>query len=335
MSLALLALGLCTSPARRAAAASALAQQREFDLLVLLDQQKEREQDIASGAAQRGQEDSVLEAEIRNLKAEIKAIEDNAVYCEQAKKRIDAGEERFLKRVTLRVDDVGVATQALKEGYAMGVLLETPERSLLSYGDEPFGADNGGHFAIELVKASGSNAGVSAGGVSLRHIQLLLAKPLRLSVLDTYKCEFLYTYGWLQTRTAFGLVVNSYVGRRRDPIEQVALTVRDVPAATRALTSLGMEATPTKRGGANEPGAQYRPAPPAGSVSLRWGGDKDTTALLLCPEDREHRVGDGPDLFAGLCALGADGAEAAEGESDAARLLGVALSGVDAFEASL
>lgn len=111
--------------------------------------------------------------------------------------------------------------------------------------------------------------------------------------------------------------------------------VRDVPAATRALTSLGMEATPTKRGGANEPGAQYRPAPPAGSVSLRWGGDKDTTALLLCPEDREHRVGDGPDLFAGLCALGADGAEAAEGESDAARLLGVALSGVDAFEASL
>ena len=55
----------------------------------MLDQQKEREQDIASGAAQRGQEDSVLEAEIRNLKAEIKAIEDNAVYCEQAKKRID------------------------------------------------------------------------------------------------------------------------------------------------------------------------------------------------------------------------------------------------------
>ena len=147
-----------------------------------------------------------------------------------------AGEERFLKRVTLRVDDVGVATQALKEGYAMGVLLETPERSLLSYGDEPFGADNGGHFAIELVKASGSNAGVSAGGVSLRHIQLLLAKPLRLSVLDTYKCEFLYTYGWLQTRTAFGLVVNSYVGRRRDPIEQVALTVRSFchARATRA-----------------------------------------------------------------------------------------------------
>lgn len=87
--LALLALGLCTSPARRAAAVSALTQQREFDLLVLLDQQKEREQEIASGAAQRGQEDSVLEAEIRNLKAEIKAIEDNAVYCEQAKKRID------------------------------------------------------------------------------------------------------------------------------------------------------------------------------------------------------------------------------------------------------
>ena len=118
----------------------------------------------------------------------------------------------------------------------MGVLLETPERSLLSYGDEPFGADNGGHFAIELVKASGSNAGVSAGGVSLRHIQLLLAKPLRLSVLDTYKCEFLYTYGWLQTRTAFGLVVNSYVGRRRDPIEQVALTVRSFchARATRA-----------------------------------------------------------------------------------------------------
>ena len=114
-SLALLALSLCVAPAQRAEAASALAQQREFDLLVLLDSQKEREAQIAAGEVQRGQDDVLLEAEVRNVREEIKAIQANEEYCRAAKARLDAGEERFLKRLTLQVPDVGAAAKCLQE----------------------------------------------------------------------------------------------------------------------------------------------------------------------------------------------------------------------------
>lgn len=230
---------------------------------------------------------------------------------------------------------------ASQKGFNFGLVSEGDESAVLSFGEEAFGADNGAHFAVRLVKAGGASAAAAQGEASLRYMQLMLPRPLRLSILDNFGCKFPFTYGWLQTQTAFGLVVNSYVGRRRDPVELVALTVRDVPAAVTSLKALGMVAMPTIRGTDRSAGSQYRPQPPPGSVTLRWGGngegsgsaESEVTKLLLCPEDAEHKVGEGPALFLGLDALGADGGDLGAGA--AAEMLGLRLSGREAYEAAL
>ena len=261
-------------------------------------------------------ESQLLAAQQYLLQNEVERVAGNAEFVAEARGRFDGGEGGgaggYFARVRLRVPDLAREVRFWTRGLGMAVVRGSPEEGAcaVGYAPESLAQEDGGGFALELTGVPPGlerPGGARGGGGALAFLQVALPNMISMSKVDEAGGEILSGYGWLRIRSPGGVDVRAYVGRRRDPVELVALRDDGPPGGggVAFYRGLGMAERPVP-----VPEDLFSPSPPEGSRLLCFGDEAAETGLLLLAPEAEAGGSRGPGVLQGLSIVTASGGTA-------------------------
>ena len=289
-------------------------------------------------------ESQLLAAQQYLLQHEVERVAENAEFVAEARARLRGGVDGgggYFARVRLRVPDLAQEVKFWTRGLGMAVVRGSPEAGACAVGFAPesLEQEDGGGFALELAGVPPGlerPGGARGGGGALAFLQIAVPNMISMSKVDEAGGEILSGYGWLRMRSPGGVDVRAYVGRRRDPVEFVALREDSPRGGTGGGDLLGEGVAFYRRLGMAErpvpvPEDLFTPPPPEGSRLLCFGDEATETGLLLLAPGTEAGGSRGPGALQGLSivtALGGNGARDPAGDT-------VEVLALSAFQAGL
>ena len=143
-----------------------------------------------------------------------------------------------------------------------------PKAAFLAFGQETLDADDGAKAGVEIrARGGGGNGAPGVVGTGLAYVSLSVPFGVRVSRIYEAGGELVYGFGYFDCKSPSGYRVRARVAARRDPLEYVAINVRDVQASERyyakrygMVSSAALDANP------------YAPKSPPGSRLLTFGG---------------------------------------------------------------
>ena len=163
----------------------------------------------------------------------------------------------------------------------------------LAYGQTSLNADDGGKAAVEIRQAPEGAMGSVGNVLSYVAVTVPFGSSARVSDLRAAD-ELVHGFGFFDMRSPGGIPVRGQVATRRDPLETIALNVRDVRDAEKALVKEfglgGVETASTPCGVRPEIAARFARALPH---QRHGNADRDITALARArsAQTRRRRAG--------------------------------------------
>lgn len=250
-----------------------------------------RFRDDARAAYEKDPEDEVLKGQLNFFERQVERTRENAEFVDALRRDVTSGGTNYVGGMVFEVKDVQAEvdfwTKALGMRVTSDVGVGSERVATLAYGQTSLNADDGGKAAVEIRQAPEGAAG-SVGNV-LSYVAVTVPFGLRVSQIYESGGELLYGFGFFDMRSPGGIPVRGQVATRRDPLETIALNVRNVRDAEKALVKeFGFEAS--KPLDANT----YAPKSPPGSRVLYLTSATKTLTVILQPwREREAlKLGD-------------------------------------------
>jgi len=264
-----------------------------------------RYRDDAQAAFDAAPEDEVLRGQLNFFNKQVEKTRANAAFLSELAPRVEDGLENYTSALTFSVRDVEKEIDFWTKACGMRLTSDvgsgTTRVATLAYGQTSLYVDDGGKAAIVIKQserfASGESEGEIDGGNVLSYLQITVPFGLRVSQIYESGGDLLYGFGYFDMRSPGGIPVRGQVATRRDPLEVVALNVKNVREAEKALVAaFGYVAS--KPLDANK----YAPKSPPGSRLLAFTSPSKTLGILLQPSREKLRRGD---VFDGVDVVGA------------------------------
>ena len=249
--------------------------------------------DDAKKALDADPEDEVLRGQLNFFDKQVERTRANAEFLtNEVKPNVVAGKTNYLGGLSFAVKDVQAEvdfwTKALGARVTSDVGSGDERVTTLAYGQISLSEDDGGKATVEIRQATSGADVVDVGNV-LSYVAVTVPFGLRVSQIYESGGELLYGFGFFDMRSPGGIPVRGQVATRRDPLEVVALNVKNVREAEKFLVAeYGFESV--KPLDANS----YAPKSPNGSRLLYFTSPTKTFTVILQPwrEKTPLRLGD-------------------------------------------
>ena len=250
-----------------------------------------RYRDDARAAYEKDPEDEVLKGQLNFFEKQVKRTRENAEFVDSLRGDVMSGSTNYVGGMVFEVKDVQAEVDFWTKALGMRVTSDVGDGAkrvaTLAYGQTSLNADDGGKAAVEIRQAPEGAMG-SVGNV-LSYVAVTVPFGLRVSQIYESGGELVYGFGFFDMRSPGGIPVRGQVATRRDPLETIALNVRDVRDAEKALVKeFGFAASKPLDANA------YAPKSPPGSRVLYLTSATKTLTVILQPwREREAlKLGD-------------------------------------------
>ena len=263
--------------------------------------------DDAKAAYEAEPDDEVLKGQLNFFEKQVDKTRANAEFLDALAPRVKSGVENYTGAMMFHVQDVAMEVDFWTKACGMRVTSDVgsgAERvATLAYGQTSLYADDGGKAALVIKQStkppSAEGERTTDVGNILSYIQITVPFGLRVSQIYESGGELLYGFGYFDMRSPGGIPVRGQVATRRDPLEVVALNVKNVREAEKALVAkfgyVAVKPLDTNK---------YAPKSPPGSRLLAFSSPTKTLGILLQPSRENLRRGD---VFDGITVVsGAD-----------------------------
>lgn len=239
---------------------------------------------------------------------EVRRLAFNREYLEQLRSQFfrssgDGAQPRLFTRLVLQVPNVAKEVEFWCEGLGMQAYGSLPDGGrLVAFGPPGIADyDEGAFFTLELHPSSlnSNNTSKTSGGVPdftggprLSFVQLALPNQLRPYKILEAGGELADTQGYFEVKSPAGIVVRAYIDDRRDPVELVAVAVkqgRDLKLFMNELEQLGLQSQASYK--MRSPVTQAEmPMLPSPNILYGKGDSALSTQLLLLPLVPEETI---------------------------------------------
>ena len=262
--------------------------------------------DDAKAAYDAEPDDEVLKGQLNFFEKQVNKTRANAEFLDALAPRVKSGIENYTGAMIFHVQDLEKEVDFWTKACGMRVTSDVgsgAERvATLAYGQTSFYADDGGKAALVFKQStkppSAEGERTTDIGNVLSYIQITVPFGLRVSQIYESGGDLLYGFGFFDMRSPAGIPVRGQVATRRDPLEVVALNVKNVREAEKALVAkFGyVAAKPLDTN-------KYAPKSPPGSRLLAFSSPTKTLGILLQPSRETLRRGD---VFDGITVVSGD-----------------------------
>lgn len=169
----------------------------------------------------------VLRNQREYLQKQLALTQQNAQWLSQTVPRIANGESRFLQHAVVEVDDLDAEVEFFKGAFGMRTLRQRSDDSgnrtiFVGFGPESLQAEDGGCFSFELSEKPNGSEKCNFGN-AIDYVQICSPNLIRVSQVFETGGNVLSGFGYFDLKSPNGMRIRTYVGRRRDPVELVAL----------------------------------------------------------------------------------------------------------------